>query len=695
MDAPEPTNEKERLNQMIEACEDVGDTAQAASLRKLLDRPTPTATTPKEPPIRTTARYYTSQGWHVFKVDDQKRPRTARGFKDANLDAEQFNSGDRIAISTGAVSGLVVVDLDEKNDKHGIEEFKKLMGGHPEIITRTVKTPTGGAHLYFKHSGNLKTRIDHPSPGIDFKADGGYIVAPPSIMKDGTSYTVVTDCEPAELPDWLIEVMIAPAREEPDEPAEKNATGTPDTTSTTGKKYKPFKAPGTITAGKRNDTLYKTAVSLAGRGLADVAVLSAIKAENAAKCKPPLEADELQTIVNSAIAFNRASPASTPAGATPTKPAKQAKLIIPTPDPETRKKAHEIYTAGGFIDLCKENFGKVWLGDLHILEGVLFTAGNMRVLNAKDGLHIHVSGSTQTGKSDSVKAALQFIHPADQQTKTFSPMYLFHASKSGDLHERMIVFTDDTILDPEIAALYRGMLTSWQTGSVRGTVIQNQAQDLNIPARVSLILSSLDSVVSQSDEAQDESRFLTLEVKRSPEQMAAIRQFIQGDRPDIKKVRGLICAVWDLITPREVKLHKVIEKDLPIREFKRFLTLCQAHALLQNRTETTDADFDAIEKFLTNSRPMINSTTAAFTRKEAVVIQVLSVNAMTVNEIVTATRLSLLDVYRAMRGTRGTFATPTGGLMQKEPRLEHSEERSETQNNIHLFRLKDGGKWQK
>lgn len=687
MDAPEPTNEKERLNRMIEACEQNRDFAQANRLRDI-QKALPTAAQQPEPPIRTMARYYTSQGWHVFKVDDQKRPRTARGFKDANLDAEQFGSGDRIAISTGAVSGLVVVDLDEKNDKHGIAEFKKLCEGHPDIITRTVKTPTGGAHLYFKHSGNLKTRIDHPSPGIDFKSAGGYIVAPPSIMKDGTSYTVVTDCEPAELPDWLIAVMIAPARD-PDEPAEKDATGTQDTTSTTGKTktYKPYRAPGTITAGKRNDTLYKTAVSLAGRGLADVAVLSAITAENTAKCKPPLEADELQTIVNSAITFNRANPASTPTGAGTPKPAKQAKLIIPTPDPETRKKAQAIYTAGGFIDLCKEIFGKVWLGDLHILEGILYTAGNMRVLNAKDGVHIHVSGSTQTGKSDSVKAALQFVHPADQQTKTFSPMYLFHASKSGDLHERMIVFTDDTILDPEIAALYRGMLTSWQTGSVRGTVIQNAAQDLIIPARVSLILSSLDSVVSQSDEAQDESRFLTLEVKRSPEQMAAIRQFIQGDRPDIKKERGLICAVWDLITPREVKLHKVIEKDLPIREFKRFLTLCQARALLQNRTETTDADFDAIEKFLTYSRPMINSTTAAYTPKEAAVRDCLTVNAMTVPEIVTATGMTIQNVYRALHGVKGTFQKPNGGLMGKEPLIEHIEERSETLNNIHLFRL--------
>ena len=128
----------------------------------------------------------------------------------------------------------------------------------------------------------------------------------------------------------------------------------------------------------------------------------------------------------------------------------------------------------------------------------------------------------------------------------------------------------------------------------------------------------------ETDDGQDESRFLTLEVRRTPEQMKAIRTFIQEDHPDIKPALDVVYAVWTAITPRNVKIHKTVDKDIPIREFKRYLTLVQAHALLCNRTTTADADFVAIDQFLTYSKPMLNSTTPAFTRKEAAVLGCLT-----------------------------------------------------------------------
>lgn len=604
-----------------------------------------------EAEIREIAATYTARGWRVFPVDDQKRPRTAHGFKDASLDPEQFTDKDGIGIATGQLSGLVVVDLDEKNGVHGIEEFKKLMQGHPDITTRTVKTPTGGAHLYFNYTGILKTRINHPAPGIDFKAEGGYVVAPPSVLKNGECYAVVKEVELADLPDWLIEVFTAPDRDAQPKP--------PHTTSTT------------ITAGGRNDVLFKMAASLRGKKLTERAILAALRAENQERCSPPLSEEE---IVRIAASVGKYPPGNTPQ--------------LTPPDPVTLQRASEIYNGGKFVDYCKERFADVWLGDQHILEGVLYCAANMRVLNAKDAIHIHVSGSTQTGKSDGIKTALRFIHPNNQQTKTFSPMYLFHASKNGDLHENMMIFTDDTILDPDIAALYRNVLTSYFTGVERGTVTNNEPKNLHIPARVSLILTSIDSMVSQSEEGQDESRFLTLEVRRTPDQMIAIRKFIQEQHPDLKNEHGLICAIWDLVTPREITIHKTIEKDLPIREFKRFLTLCQDRAILFDRDATKDEDFDAIEKFLSYSKPMIDSSTAAFTRAEAAVMGVLSEKVMTIAELIEATGMSRLRVYRAIRGRDGNFQNPSGGLMAKEPRLDYKEERSEFYNAYHTFRLR-------
>ena len=363
----------------------------------------------------------------------------------------------------------------------------------------------------------------------------------------------------------------------------------------------------------------------------------------------------------------------------------------PAPElsPETITTARKIYESGGFLKYCNDTFGKVWFGDTHILMGILLTAANIRVLNASDGIHLFVNGQTQSGKSDSVKKSLLFIPLADRLTKTFSDMYLYHASKIGDLHEGMLVFSDDTVLSENVAALYRNMLTSWFTGVDRGTVVNHDPKNLHIPARISLILTAVESVVQETDEGQDESRFLTLEVRRTPEQMTKIRAFIQEPHPDIGPDLDIIYAAWSLIAPDVVTLHKSIDNEIPIREFKRYLTLVQAHAILCNRTTTTDADFLAIDQFLTYSKPMINSTTPGFLRNETVVMQCLADGKhKTAQEIQDSTGLTIQAVYKALRGKAGTFQNPKGGLMGNEPRLEYSRESMPGINDIHTFWLR-------
>ena len=330
-----------------------------------------------------------------------------------------------------------------------------------------------------------------------------------------------------------------------------------------------------------------------------------------------------------------------------------------TPAPEIAEAARKIYESGGFPQYCIDIFRKVWLGDDHILMAILLTAANIRVLNAKDGIHLFVNGPTQSGKSDSVKKSLLFVPPSDRLTKTFSDMYLYHANKVGDLHEGMLVFSDDTVLSENVAALYRNMLTSWFTGVDRGSVTNQDARTLHIPARISLILTAVESMVRETDEGQDESRFLTLEVRRTTEQMKKIRDFVQEPHPDVGPDLDIIYAVWSLITPGVVALHKKIETEIPIREFKRYLTLAQSHALLCNRTTTTDADFLAIDQFLTYSKPMINSTTPGFLRNEMVIMQCLvDGKHKTAQEIQDSTGLTIQVCLQSPSRERRDFPKP-------------------------------------
>lgn len=88
-----------------------------------------------------------------------------------------------IGIVTGAISGIVVVDLDGPD---GITQAIKL-GLKSPVMCNTGK----GRHLYFKHPGTPVQNAVRLAPGVDIRGDGGYVVAPPSVHESGRVYSWV------------------------------------------------------------------------------------------------------------------------------------------------------------------------------------------------------------------------------------------------------------------------------------------------------------------------------------------------------------------------------------------------------------------------------------------------------------------------------------------------------------------------
>lgn len=128
---------------------------------------------------------YASRGWHVFPCrPGEKAPATAHGFKDATTDTDTIrawwtkNPAYNVAIATGKVSGIVVVDIDPRNG--GDLEWAMLTAQNDTPRTWTVRTPSGGRHFYFKCPDAGAPSRTGIRPGIDVKADGGYVLAPPS-----------------------------------------------------------------------------------------------------------------------------------------------------------------------------------------------------------------------------------------------------------------------------------------------------------------------------------------------------------------------------------------------------------------------------------------------------------------------------------------------------------------------------------
>ena len=99
-----------------------------------------------------------------------------------------------VAIVTGAVSGVVVVDVDYPDAVHCLGDLPR---------TPTVKT-SRGHHYYFAHPGRQVGNFKLPCG--ETRGDGGYVVAPPSLHESGTRYEWIIGLdEPlAALPDSVL-----------------------------------------------------------------------------------------------------------------------------------------------------------------------------------------------------------------------------------------------------------------------------------------------------------------------------------------------------------------------------------------------------------------------------------------------------------------------------------------------------------
>ncbi len=119
--------------------------------------------------------------------------------------------------------------------------------------------------------------------GIDIKGDGGYIILPPSDHKTGRQYSWLFGQQPdeqeiAEAPAWLLDRIDAPSTQE-----RSSATGAGDG----------------IPAGYRNRTLASQAGHMRQIGMTAEEIAPALQEINRQRCKPPLDAGEVERIARS------------------------------------------------------------------------------------------------------------------------------------------------------------------------------------------------------------------------------------------------------------------------------------------------------------------------------------------------------------------------------------------------------------
>ncbi len=244
------------------------------------------------------AEQYASDGIDVFPCDaNGKSPLTKHGYKDASSNANDVERwwkaypDANIGMPTGRRNNLVIVDVDIKGGAKGFESLSQLMSEGVVFDTKTVKTPSGGYHYYYTYPegfDRVKNKVN-VRPGIDIRADGGYVVAPGSSI-DGNNYEFPdNNKEISELPEKLLKVI------------------TGESELKTSALSKSSILSGVIEQGGRNDGVFKIASKLRG----DDVPLDVAKAEvlaTASACNPPLPHSEAIRCLESAYSHYQPNP---------------------------------------------------------------------------------------------------------------------------------------------------------------------------------------------------------------------------------------------------------------------------------------------------------------------------------------------------------------------------------------------------
>ena len=161
-------------------------------------------------PLDIPAKYL-QNGWSVLPVKpEEKRPYMQNWLQYTHTrpTAELVNSwfsnlaGAGVGVATGKVSNMVVLDV-ESTCPYSIDDLLKQ---YPtQLISRTG---SGGYHLFYQYpngSGRITNRV-RLFDGVDLRADGGFIVLPPTVHPNGNRYAWVSEGVPGAFPSALLNI---------------------------------------------------------------------------------------------------------------------------------------------------------------------------------------------------------------------------------------------------------------------------------------------------------------------------------------------------------------------------------------------------------------------------------------------------------------------------------------------------------
>ena len=211
-----------------------------------------------------------------------KVPLTEHGLKDATQTQagvnEYWGKWPDANVAIVIPEGYFVLDVDA--DRGGHESLDIIQEQHGKLpATMSVITGGQGIHLWFRANGIRNATALAGFSGLDIRGNGGYVVAPPSIHRNGNEYAWVDRRPVAVAPEWLI--TLRTKKQQP-----------------SSNPYKVGQAE-LILEGQRNQTLASKAGTMRRAGFSSEAIFEALATLNRESCQPPLPDEEVRNIANS------------------------------------------------------------------------------------------------------------------------------------------------------------------------------------------------------------------------------------------------------------------------------------------------------------------------------------------------------------------------------------------------------------
>jgi len=196
--------------------------------------------------------------------------------------------------------GYAVVDIDVKSGKQGLESFEGIGLSFDSL---TVRTPTGGLHVYYIGDTANRTEILGKGSGLDIRGFHGYVVAPGSTI-DGNAYEILHDREIGWAPTPLLPFLKEPG-------SRRSALGSgiaedSEEALLQGRGYLLDEAPIAIEGQGGDDTTYKVCCKLTRDfGLTPDGALELLLEHWNPRCEPPWLDEDLQAKIEHAAQYGQ------------------------------------------------------------------------------------------------------------------------------------------------------------------------------------------------------------------------------------------------------------------------------------------------------------------------------------------------------------------------------------------------------